>query len=67
VEAAGANASRRPGPGGARIPRRDIVSTFTSRDVGATDNPDQHWQSSTITWQHCLANPPEPRPRRERQ
>jgi hypothetical protein len=41
VEAAGANASRRPGPGSARIPRRDIVSTFTSRDVEATDNPDQ--------------------------
>ena len=30
-----------PGPGSARIPRRDIVSTFTSRDVEATDNPDQ--------------------------
>jgi hypothetical protein len=39
--AAGANASRRPGPGSAWIPRRDIVSTFTSRDVEATDNPDQ--------------------------
>jgi hypothetical protein len=35
----GANARRRPGPGSARIPRRDIVGTFTSRDVEATDNP----------------------------
>lgn len=41
AEAAGANASRRPGPGSARIPGRDIVSTFTSRDVEATGNPDQ--------------------------
>ena len=38
VGAAGANASRRPGPGSARIPRRDIVSTLTSRDAGATGN-----------------------------
>jgi hypothetical protein len=41
VEAAGANASRRPGPGSARIPSRDIVSTFTSRDAEATGNPGQ--------------------------
>jgi hypothetical protein len=39
--AAGANASRRPGPGSARIPRRDIVSSFTSRDAAATDNRGQ--------------------------
>ena len=41
AEAAGANASRRPGPGSIRIPRRDIVSTSTSRDVEATGNPGQ--------------------------
>jgi hypothetical protein len=70
VEAAGANASRRPGPGSARIPRHDIVSTLTSRDVEATGNPDQapaHRQSPAITWQRCPANPPGPRPRQERQ
>jgi hypothetical protein len=37
----GANASRGPGPGSARIPRRDIMSTLTSRDAEATGNPDQ--------------------------
>lgn len=37
MEAAGANASRRPGPGSARIPRRDIVNTFSSHDVEAAD------------------------------
>jgi hypothetical protein len=42
---AGANARRRPGPGSARIPRRDIVSTSTSRDAAATDNPATHRQS----------------------
>jgi hypothetical protein len=41
VEAAGADARCRPGPGSARIPRRDIAGTFTSRDVEATDNPGQ--------------------------
>jgi len=45
VEAVGADASRRPGPGSARIPGRDIASTFTSRDAGATGNPARHWQS----------------------
>ena len=66
-EAAGANASRRPGPGSARIPRRDIVSTFAPAMSRPPATPTRHWQSPTTTWQHCPANPPEPRPRRERQ
>jgi len=49
AEAAGANASRRLAPGSARIPRRDIVSTLTSRDAGATGNPARHRQPPAIT------------------
>jgi hypothetical protein len=67
AEAVGANASCRPGPGSDRIPRRDIMSTLTSREPKPPATPARHWQSSTITRQHCPAHPPQPRPRQERQ
>ena len=71
---AGVDCQADPAPGPDRSPRSRLAFRLIynhaigfARSSRSPGNPGQHWQSSTITWRHCPAHPPQPRPRRERQ